>query len=58
MKVIHKSNVIIYEPKEVFAKCIKKYGDSLKEYMYMHSDNENTHHFKNIITREYIMVSI
>lgn len=58
MQVLHNSDVLIYNPKEVFALCIKEHGDYLQEYMYMHSDNEHVHYFKNIITRKYITVNV
>lgn len=58
MKVLHQSNVTIYEPQAVFELCIAKEGEHLKEYMYMHSDNENVHYFKHIITRKYVKVEL
>ena len=41
---------------EVFNKCIAEHGDWLKDYMYMYTDDNGTHHFKNIITRRYVGV--
>lgn len=48
--------MIIFEPKEVFAACIEEHGDWLKDYMYMYSEDSNTHAFKNSITRKYVTV--
>lgn len=48
----------IYEPSQVFKACIAEHGEYLKEYMYMDSTNEYTHHFKNIISRKYITVTL
>jgi len=46
----------IASPQEVFEKCIQEHGDWLKEYMYMYTDDEGVHQFKNIITRRYVGV--
>mgnify|MGYP000885611226 FL=1 len=43
---------------EIFNKCIAEHGDWLKDYMYMHTDNDNIHWFKNIISRKYVGVKI
>lgn len=41
---------------EVFNKCVAEHGDWLKDYMYMYTDSEGIHHFKNIISRRYVAV--
>lgn len=43
---------------EIFNKCIAEHGDWLKDYMYMHTDNDNIHWFKNIISRKYVGVVV
>jgi len=43
---------------EVFKQCIAEHGEWLKEYMYMYTDDEGTHHFKNIISRKYVAVKV
>ena len=47
----------IAESIRIFNECISEHGDWLKDYMYMHTD-ENGHHFKNIISRKYVTVKV
>lgn len=43
---------------EVFNKCVAEHGDWLAGYMYMYTDDEGAHHFKNIISRKYVAVRV
>lgn len=40
----------------IFRRCIAEHGDWLKGYMYMYSEDEGTHVFKNIVSRRYVTV--
>ena len=50
--------VKIYEPSEVFELCINRGHVWVKDQMYMHSEDEHTHFFKDKITRKYTKVSL
>lgn len=43
---------------KVFNLCVAEHGEWLKDYMYMYTDSEGVHHFKNIISRQYVAVRV
>ena len=44
------------QAQEIFKECIAEHGEWLKGYMYMYTDGDNTHWFKNIISSKYVGV--
>lgn len=59
MEILHKDEqATIYQPKQVFELCINQGHDWVRGKMYMHSDDELTHYFKDIITREYTKLTL
>lgn len=47
---------LLGDANKIFNDCIAEHGDWLKDYMYMHTDNEGLHWFKNIISRRYVAI--
>jgi len=46
------------QAQKIFKECIAEHGEWLKGYMYMYTDQDGTHHFKNIISRKYVSVKV